>query len=349
MTRILYGVCGEGMGHASRSRILINYLKKQKHEIKIIAGGKAFNFLSKDFDDMFKCEWPGVVYKNNKVRIVHSILRLSYRTILGTLPNLFQISKIIKEFKPDLLITDAEPIGFNAAVFSDIKRISIDNPQAVVYKKYKVKFRETPAWLFLSFALKISIFGADKYIIYDFFDEQMKDEKIMFLKPLIQEGILKQKTKYGDHVFVYQTSISNDYLFEVLKKINEKFVVYGMNKDETDRNLTYKKFNEKDFYRDICSSKAIISNGGFTVISEALFLKKPILVLPIHHQFEQILNGKFVENLGAGASHLKFDEQRIKDFFKNLDTYKKNLKSYDPGKQEEILKQIEKEIVTLIK
>ena len=65
MTRILYSVCGEGMGHASRSRILINYLKKQKHEIKIIAGGKAFNFLSKDFDDIFKCEWPGVVYKNN--------------------------------------------------------------------------------------------------------------------------------------------------------------------------------------------------------------------------------------------------------------------------------------------
>jgi len=58
MARMLYGVCGEGLGHASRSKILINYLKKQNHEIKIIAGGKAYKFLSEEFDDIFKCEWP---------------------------------------------------------------------------------------------------------------------------------------------------------------------------------------------------------------------------------------------------------------------------------------------------
>ena len=28
MAKILYGLCGEGLGHASRSRILINHLKK---------------------------------------------------------------------------------------------------------------------------------------------------------------------------------------------------------------------------------------------------------------------------------------------------------------------------------
>jgi len=37
MAKILYGVCGEGLGHASRSRILVNYLKKQNHEVRIVA------------------------------------------------------------------------------------------------------------------------------------------------------------------------------------------------------------------------------------------------------------------------------------------------------------------------
>ena len=115
------------MGHASRSRILINYLRQQNHEIKIVAGGKAFDFLSKEFGDVFKCSWPRVLYKNNKVKIVHTILRVFYITIAKSIPSFFEIRKLIKEFKPDILITDAEPLSFNAAFFSKIKRISIDN------------------------------------------------------------------------------------------------------------------------------------------------------------------------------------------------------------------------------
>jgi len=49
MAKILYGVCGEGLGHAIRSEILINYLKNKNYEIRIVAGGKAYNYLSDEF------------------------------------------------------------------------------------------------------------------------------------------------------------------------------------------------------------------------------------------------------------------------------------------------------------
>ena len=344
----MYGVCGEGMGHAIRSKILINYLKKKNHEVKIIAGGKAYAFLSKEFKDVIKCEWPGSVYKNNKLKLFHTILRFSYRSIIGSLPNYFKIRKLIKGFKPDILITDAEVISYNAAFISKIKRVSIDNPQSMLFRNYNVKLNEIPSRLFLVFMMKLTVFNPDKYIIYDFFDEQITDDKVLFLKPLIQEGLLRKKSGYQNHVFVYQTSISNQYLFEVLKKIDEKFIVYGMNKDQKDENLIYKKFNENDFYDDLSSSKAVITNGGFTVISEALYLKKPILSLPIQNQFEQILNGRFIEKLGAGVSYKKFNEEKIKEFFKNIDIYQKNLVKYIPGKQEETLKIIEKTLKNLI-
>jgi len=348
MTKILYGVCGEGLGHASRTRILINYLKEKNYDIKIVAGGKAYKLLSKEFDNVYQCEWPTVQYKNNKVKIVHTLLRFFYRTIAISSKNFFAIRRLIKEFKPDILMTDAEPTSFYAAFFSKIKRISIDNPQVLLYRKYKVKFTEIPACLFLRFVLKVSLFNADKYIIYDFSSEQIKDKKVLFLKPLIQEGIRKQKSMRQDHIFVYQTSISNENLFEILKRIDEKFVIYGMNRNLIDKNLEYKKFNEKDFYRDIASAKAVITNGGFTVISEALYLKKPIFCIPIKHQFEQILNGRFVEGLGAGVSHPKFDENKIKNFLKNLKEYEKNLGPYNPGNQKETLKTIEEEIKKLL-
>lgn len=347
MARILYGLCGEGLGHASRSRILINHLKKN-YDIRIVAGGKAYDFLSREFDRVEEIESPRFIYEGNDVRLFHSILVMLYRTIVGTPFSFLKVRKTIKEFKPDLLITDADPISHFAARLSKIKRMSIDNPQVLLHRKYEVTFREFISWFVLMIALKISAFGADRYIIYDFFDEQVDDPRVLFLKPLIQEGILKQKPKYGNHVFVYQTSLSTEFICEILKKIDETFIIYGFNKELIDGNLVFRRFNEDDFYHDISNAKAVIANGGFTVLSEALYLKKPIFSIPINNQFEQILNAKFVDKLGAGVYHMYLNENDLKDFLNNLDQYKENLKSYNPEKQEETLKRIEEEIQKLL-
>ncbi len=347
MAKILYGLCGEGLGHASRSKILINHLKN-KHDIRIVAGGKAFSYMSKEFDDVYEIESPHFVYKGNEVKLFLTILRMVFQTFIKSPSSFLKVRRIIKEFKPDILITDAEPISFSASFFSSIKRVSIDNPQALLYRRYKIKFGEYFAWFALFIVVKLSVFGADKYLIYDFSDEQIDNPKVMFLKPLIQEGILKQKPTYGNHVFVYQTSISTEFITEVLKKIDETFIIYGFNKDMVDENLIFKRFNEDDFYHDIASAKAVVANGGFTVLSEALYLKKPIFSLPIGHQFEQVINGQFIEKLGAGVHKMDFCKEDLEDFLQNLNFYKKNLKSYNPGNQKETLKIIEDQIQTFL-
>lgn len=348
MARILYGVCGEGLGHASRSRILINYLKKQGHDIRIAAGNKAYRYLSKEFEHVYEVESPRFIYKRNQASLFWTIIWTLYRLGVSAPHSFLKIRTIIKEFKPELLITDAEPISHAAARISGVKRISIDNPHVLLHRKYKVKFGEYLSWFILLIAIKISILGADKYIIYDFSDEQLNNPHLLFLKPLIQEGILKQKPTYGDHIFVYQTLNPSGNICKMLKNIDETFVIYGSNKDLVDGNLVFKTFNDDEFYRDIANAKAIMTNGGFTVISEALYLKKPIYSLPINYQFEQVLNGKFVEQLGAGVYHKKLSEENLRNFLGNLDVYQKNLKTYNPGSQTKTLTRIEEEIQALL-
>lgn len=347
MARIIYGVCGEGLGHASRSRILINHLKKN-HEIRVIAGGKAYEFLSKEFGFVDKVGWPQAVYKNNQLAVVHMILRFCYRTLLYSIPSFFKVRKIMKNFKPDVVITDSEPITFLAAALAKIKRISIDNPTALLFHDYTINPREYLSWLFLAAPIKLSTLNADKYIIYDFFEKQIDNDDIYFVKPLIQQGILQQDPETKNHIFVYQTSISHEDFFKKLKHIDETFIVYGFNKEQRDHNLIYKPFNENDFYQDISTAKAIITNGGFTVISEALYLKKPIFSIPIKNHFEQILNGKFIEKLGAGVYQMEFEENDFQLFLKNFDLYKQNLQRYWPGEQKETLAFIENQIEQLL-
>lgn len=347
--KILYGVCGEGKGHASRSRILIHFLEQQGHQIRIVAGGKAYSMLTGEFDNVLQIQSPQVFYKDNQVRIFYTILHMIYQTVVYTPRSFHKIRGLIKEFQPDILITDAEPISHFTVRFSRIKRISIDNPSALIYRKYKKRLWEYPAWLFLFFALKISLFGADKYIIYDFFDEQSNNPRVLFVKPLIQPGIQLQRPSVGSHIFVYQTSSSYTTLFNILWKLNETFIIYGFNKEETDRNLVFKRFNENEFYHDISTSKAVIVNGGFTVISEALYLKKPIFSLPIRHQFEQVFNARCIENMGAGVSHVRFCEDDLKNFLLRLSVFSENLQNYNAGNQEDVLSRIEQTIQAVLK
>lgn len=347
MARILYGVCGEGMGHAIRSSILIRHLKNH-HDIFIVAGNKAYVFLKDEFENVVKIESPRLMYDRGEVNLLKSIAYMIYKSISSSPHSYKKVRNIIKEFRPDLVISDAEPISHLAARIGNVKRMSIDNPHVLIYRKYKVKLNEIFSWFCLLIAVKLSLYGADKYIVYDYFSELSDKSNVIFLKPLIQDGIIKQKPSYQNHIFVYQTSMSTEYIIDIFREFSETFVIYGFNKDYKKGNIVFKKFNENEFFADIAKSKAVITNGGFTVISEALFLKKPIFSLPIKSQFEQVLNGRFIEKLGAGVSQQVLNKQNLGLFLKNLDTYKHKLQMYDPGKQEKILKIIDGEIEQII-
>ena len=121
---------------------------------------------------------------------------------------------------------------------------------------------------------------------------------------------------------------------------NEKFIVYGFNVNKTDGNLTYKEFNEDVFYDDLASAKAVICNGGFTFISEAISLKKPIYSVPAIGNFEQALNGYYVERLGFGEYHEIMSAARVKSFLNKLPEYQKTLSKVKKTNNDGIIKEL---------
>ena len=42
--RILYGVVGEGMGHAMRSRVVLD-APDRRHEVQVVVSGRAYDYL----------------------------------------------------------------------------------------------------------------------------------------------------------------------------------------------------------------------------------------------------------------------------------------------------------------
>ena len=49
MSTILYSVSGEGLGHATRSEVVIKHLIKQGHKIVISCYGKSYEYFKKNY------------------------------------------------------------------------------------------------------------------------------------------------------------------------------------------------------------------------------------------------------------------------------------------------------------
>ena len=63
--RIIYSVCGEGMGHAIRGRVLLNHLTKN-NEVHIFASDRAYDYLAAHFDHVYKIGGFNTVHQGDE-------------------------------------------------------------------------------------------------------------------------------------------------------------------------------------------------------------------------------------------------------------------------------------------
>ena len=90
----------------------------------------------------------------------------------------------------------------------------------------------------------------------------------------------------------------------------------------------------------MANAKAVVCNGGFTFISEAICLKKPIYSVPAKGNFEQVLNGYYVQRLGYGEYHEKMSINKLAKFLKKLPKYQKRLSEVKPTNNDGIIKEL---------
>jgi uncharacterized protein (TIGR00661 family) len=143
---------------------------------------------------------------------------------------------------------------------------------------------------------------------------------------MIRDEVRDSRPLSGDKILVYLTR-ENQAVLDTLKQFHEEFVVFGYNVNEKEDNL---EFRVRDFFlEELKACKAIIATAGFTLMSEALYLKKPYLALPLKGQFEQVLNALFSKQAGYGNYSDDLEAIDVSEFLDNLDIYLKNLADYE--------------------
>lgn len=353
---ILYGVVGEGMGHATRSEGIIRHLLDRGHTLVILASGKAEPYLAKTFADQAtvdKISGLFMKYGNNRVKF-----RATLGALLGALPGAVIINwqamkrldglQALPAGQFDAVVTDFESLAHLYGKLNKIPIVNIDNMSIIPrcdHREIRIPAVHHFDRLVSDLIVRAKVRKSDAYLITTFFFPPVKAgyRKNTFLFPPILRpeifAIGARPPKLGEHILVYQTSESFLALLEILNGLGRQFVVYGFDPEKYQPRfprLAFKGRDREGFFRDLAGARAIITGGGFTLMSEAVYLGKPVLSIPVEKQFEQILNALYLEHLGYGifvpGQVLKKDaaafRKRLDEFLGNLDGYREKLADY---------------------
>ena len=116
-----------------------------------------------------------------------------------------------------------------------------------------------------------------------------------------------------------------------------------------DKKIKFKSFNETEFFNDLATSKAIITNGGFSLISEAIFLNKAIMSVPVKNQYEQLLNSYYLNKNNLGFFSKSINKKQFNLFLNKIEFYEKKLKANNTYEVQTSLILINKIITDIIK
>lgn len=318
------------MGHAIRSHSVLQHLSKS-HELLITTNQvKPYNFLRNKYGDrVHLIEGDILAYEDNEVKISKTLKDFFRALPKRSRHNLKVLLKLIGKFKPDIVISDFEPSADYFSRFLRIPSLSIDNVH--VLSECKVKLPKGSGSKIASARTLIRFLHpkTDYFVIPAFADVKIKNPKTTFLvKPILREEVFPVVPTEKDFVLVYQTTDTNKKMLPFLKKTKNKYKIYGMGKHPKDENLEFFDFNDAVFLKHLSQAKYVLVNGGFTVISEALYFKKPVLAVPIKRQYEQEFNGFSLRDRGFGDISFDLASFDFELFDKKLPVFKKNLESY---------------------
>ena len=284
--KILYAIQGTGNGHVTRAREIIPYLKKYGDVDILISGTQAE--VDVDAEVKYRFDGFGFVFGNKGgVDFRETWKRFNLKQFLKDVKNL-----PVREY--DLVINDFEPVCAWSCKFHRKTSLGMSHQSAYLSDK-------TP---------KINGFHWGKLIMdhyapatdYIGFHFEKYDDYIH--TPVIRTEIRNLQPQNLGHYTVYLPAYSDKFILDKVKEIpGSNWQIFSKHSKQPYRKHNAEVFpiNNVLFQESLANCNGLLTGGGFEGPAEALYLEKKLLVVPMHHQYEQQCNALALEKMGVSV------------------------------------------------
>lgn len=345
--RYIFLVQGEGRGHMTQAMGLYQMLSLAGHEICHIFIGKSNRRKIPDyFISNFKCQVepiqsPNFISdrENKAIRLIPSLFfNLWY--IKKYIKNLNRIHQIVKEKKTDAIINFYDFLGgfYNFLYRPSAKFIVIGHQFLASHPAFEYAKGHVLDNLLFRINNRLMSLNAYKKIALSFTPYQPSSfGRTTVAPPILRKEIFSLKPTRNNFFLCYM--VNEGYAGEIIQWHNDNpdIILHcfwdGRDKPEiwkVHKNLTFHQLNAKKYLTLMSQCNGLVTTAGFESVCEAMYLGKPVLMIPVAGQYEQACNALDAQKAGAGIFASRFNisllinylpghRDKIRDFHQWID------------------------------
>lgn len=293
--KILYAIQATGNGHISRAIQLLPYLE-QLGEVDIFLSGDNYS-LTLDYPIKYQSQGVSLYFNEcGDLNFFKTFQKAKFRRILK------EANELPVE-KYDLIINDFEYITARACKIKNRPSVQFGHQASFMSPLVPrpARISKIGEFVLSNFAKSTDYLGLH-FQAYDDF----------VLNPIIKERIINATPKDKGHITVYLPSYLDHCLKDVFHKMSDvefHWFIAGNKEIRREHNIKYFPIDNHLFSYSLQDCHGIITGGGFETPSEALYLQKKLLSIPITNHYEQQCNAEALRLLGVDTiPHLKVEE-----------------------------------------
>ncbi len=310
---------------------LAKILRTEGHEVMRVIVGKSKRrnipqfFLDKIGAPVEHLDSPNFVTDKNQKSVkpfrtvVYSLLKS--KTYLKSIQ---RIDALVKQDEPDVIINFYDFLGglYNFSKRPKAKFICIAHQFLIAHPEFDFPPNRPLDKASLKMGNKVASLGADKVLALSFqpFSYDTK-KKLVVVPPLLREEVTNRSATAGKHYLVYM--VNSGYSTEVdrfhqsspAQEIHCFWDKQDMPKThKVDDTLTYHQLDDQKFIEKMASCNGYVTTAGFESVCEAMYLGKPVLMVPVEGHYEQACNAIDAKKSGAGIYSDRFDISLLNDY-----------------------------------
>ena len=328
--RILFLVNGYGLGNSTRVHAIIQSLG-QRYDMDVFAYGNSLKYFQQihEIQNIFQGSPMEYGIKNGEINFLKTMGKM-LKNLQAIYKDRNQIKNILKSRSYALIVSDSN--------FSPVflrKRpilISINNSNVILKRASKIKKKGHYIQFLTEWADYLYNSFFPDLIISPFFEICEHTKKIKPTNLIVRKEFQRVPLSVKRHRVLVMTGGAeslNQGLSINHNKDDYDLFVLGGNQIQTSGRARKepKTFNASHLMNQ---STIVVINGGFSSISEALALAKPMIVIPLKGHMEQKINALWIQKNDFGIiSSWKNLEDSILYVKKNHGHFKSRLLSYE--------------------
>ena len=296
--KALYAVQATGNGHISRAKEIIPCLRTNI-EVDVLLSGTSSE-IELGFPIRFRLKGLSFEFgKNGGINIFKSIFKLNFWQFFKDLKRL-----PLKEY--DFVINDFEPVSAWACVIKKKHCIALSHQYSLLNNKAPKPIKNS------KLSNLILRYYAPSSIGYGFHFKPYTSNTYL---PIIKKEFKNVFSPIKKNFFVvYLPAFDDNKIIGVLSKIHKtNWVVFSKHTKKKYKvdNIKIRPVSNKSFNRKLMNCRGVLCGAGFETPSEALFLKKKLLVIPMKNQYEQQCNAMALKEIGVPVIY-DFNKNNIK-------------------------------------